>query len=263
MWLLPVVAAEVAAASGGIIAPHLADAISQFIMLITSYVLWAYSVPVAFGILTILLLRMALHKLPHESMAASSWLALGPIGTGALGMLIFGTDAPAIFANSGFVQIGIVAAGIGTIAGLALWGFGLWWLLLAILITIRYFRRGNSFNLGWWGYTFPLGVFAIATLKLGAVLQLSFFAIVGAGLVTTLILMWCVVASKTLHGGWKGQLFVSPCIASIGSPLAELLPDGKTENSTPSLATPPMICRRSYLPLRITCPTSGLMGQIG
>ena len=34
-------------------------------------------------------------------MAASSWLALGLIGTGALGMLIFGTGAPAIFANSG------------------------------------------------------------------------------------------------------------------------------------------------------------------
>ena len=154
-------------------------------------------------------------------------------------MLIFGTDVPAIFANSGFAQISTVAAGIGTIAGLALWGFGLWWLLLAILITIRYFRQGNPFKLGWWGYTFPLGVFAIATLKLGTVLQLSFFAFVGAGLVATLIIMWCVVALKTLHGGWKGQLFVSPCIASIGFSLAELLPDGKTENSTQSLATPP------------------------
>ncbi|EGH48669.1 C4-dicarboxylate transporter/malic acid transport protein, partial [Pseudomonas syringae pv. pisi str. 1704B] len=67
-------------------------------MLITSYVLWAYSVPVALSILVILLLRLALHKLPHESMAASSWLALGPIGTGALGMLVMGSDAPAVFA---------------------------------------------------------------------------------------------------------------------------------------------------------------------
>lgn len=62
----------------------------QCVMLVTSYVLWAYSVPVAFCILAILILRMALHKLPHESMAASSWLALGPIGTGALGTLVLG-----------------------------------------------------------------------------------------------------------------------------------------------------------------------------
>ena len=73
VWLLPVVAAEVAAASGGLLAPHLADAHSQLVMLVTSYVLWAFSLPVAFSILTILMLRMALHKLPHANMAASSW----------------------------------------------------------------------------------------------------------------------------------------------------------------------------------------------
>ena len=101
VWLLPVVAAEVAAASGGLLAPYLSDTVMQFHVLITSYVLWAFSVPVAFSILTILILRMALHKLPHESMAASSWLALGPIGTGALGLLLLGADAPAIFAANG------------------------------------------------------------------------------------------------------------------------------------------------------------------
>jgi tellurite resistance protein TehA-like permease len=102
VWLLPVVAAEVAGASGGLLAPHLADPHAQLVTLATSYVLWAYSVPVAFGILAILILRMALHKLPHESMAASSWLALGPIGTGALGMLVLGADAPAILAAHGW-----------------------------------------------------------------------------------------------------------------------------------------------------------------
>ena len=101
VWLLPLVAAEVAGASGGLLAPHLADAHHQFVVLATSYVLWAYSVPVAFGILAILILRMALHKLPHEAMTASSWLALGPIGTGALGMLVLGADAPAILAPTG------------------------------------------------------------------------------------------------------------------------------------------------------------------
>ncbi len=126
VWLLPVVAAEVAAASGGLLAPHLADASAQFTMLITSYVLWAYSVPVALSILVILLLRMALHKLPHESMAASSWLSLGPIGTGALGMLLLGNDAPAIFAAHGMASIGGVAEGIGLIGGVLFWGLGLW-----------------------------------------------------------------------------------------------------------------------------------------
>ena len=214
VWLLPVVAAEVAGASGGLLAPHLADPHNQFVVLATSYVLWAYSVPVALSILAILILRMALHKLPHEGMAASSWLALGPIGTGALGMLVLGGDAPTIFATNGLAAIGPVAQGIGVIAGLTLWGLGLWWLTLAFLITIRYWREGIPFNLGWWGYTFPLGVYTVATFRLGTALHLSFFGYVGTVLTAALALMWLLVMAKTLAGAWKGNLFVSPCIAT-------------------------------------------------
>lgn len=215
VWLLPVVAAEVAAASGGLLAPHLADPHQQFQVLIVSYVLWAVSLPVAFSILTILLLRMALHKLPHASMAASSWLALGPIGTGALGMLLLGSDAPAVFAANGLGGLGEIARGIGLIAGIVLWGCGLWWLLTAVLITLRYMRHGMPFNLGWWGFTFPLGVYALATLKLAAWLELGFFQVIGSVLVLALIGLWLLVASRTLRGAWRGELFVSPCIADL------------------------------------------------
>nr|WP_319528665.1 TDT family transporter [Pseudomonas laurentiana] len=215
VWLLPVVAAEVAAATGGLLAPHLADTHQQFQVLIVSYVLWAVSLPVAFSILTILMLRMALHKLPHASMAASSWLALGPIGTGALGMLLLGSDAPAVFAANGLGGLGEIARGIGLIAGIVLWGCGLWWLLTAVLITLRYMRHGMPFNLGWWGFTFPLGVYALATLKLAAWLELGFFQVIGSGLVLALIALWLLVASRTLRGAWRGELFMSPCIADL------------------------------------------------
>ncbi len=194
------------------LAPHLASGAAQFAVLTASYALWAYSVPVAFGTLSILTLRMALHKLPHNSMAASSWLALGPIGTGALGLLVLGGDAPAIIAAHGLAAIGVVAQGIGVIGGLTLWGFGVWWLLLAVMITIRYFREGVPFNLGWWGYTFPLGVYTAATLRLGASLDLAFFGAVGALFALSLAVAWTVVAGLTIQGAWKGHLFVSPCV---------------------------------------------------
>jgi C4-dicarboxylate transporter/malic acid transport protein len=215
VWLLPVVAAEVAAASGGLLAPHLVDAHSQWVVLTTSYVLWAFSLPVAFSILTILLLRMALHKLPHENMAASSWLALGPIGTGALGMLLLGADAPAIFEANGLPGIGEIAAGLGLVAGITLWGFGFWWMLMAVLITVRYLRDGIPFNLGWWGFTFPLGVFSLTTLKLGSTLNLAFFSVFGCVLVAMLAVMWLIVSKRTVQGAWRGELFVSPCIAGL------------------------------------------------
>ncbi|WP_425510750.1 hypothetical protein [Xanthomonas cassavae] len=42
------------------------------------------------------------------------------------------------------------------------------------------------FNLGWWGFTFPLGVYALASLKLGTALHLAFFDVAGTALVVAL-----------------------------------------------------------------------------
>lgn len=215
VWLLPVVAAEVAAVTGGLLSPYLNDASSQLHVIITSYVLWAYSVPVAFSILVILLLRMALHKLPHENMAASSWLALGPIGTASLGMLITGSNSPAIFLENNLASLSTISQGFGFLVGLLFWGCGFWWMLLATFITLRYFRNGIPFNLGWWGFTFPLGVYAVTTLKLATIVNINFFYLAGAVLVIILTLMWILVTAKTAIGAWKGKLFVSPCINNI------------------------------------------------
>ena len=213
VWLLPVVAAEVTAASAAQLAPHLADPQAALRMLALGYMLWAFSVPIALSILVILLLRLMLHKLPHPDMAASGWLALGPIGTGALGLLLLGADAPHIFAAAGIAGVGEVAAGIGVVGGLTLWGYGAWWLIMAILTTARYLRAGMPFNLGWWGFTVPLGVYAVATLALAHQTHLAFVMTIGCALVVCLAAFWLIVAVRTLRGALRGDLFVSPCLA--------------------------------------------------
>jgi C4-dicarboxylate transporter/malic acid transport protein len=208
VWLLPIVAAEVAAASGGLLVPHIAP-LEGFTVLILCYALWAFSVPVAMSVLVILLLRLALHKLPHRDMAASGWLALGPIGTGALGLLLLGGDAPAVFAVVGLSDVGEVAVALGIIGGTMLWGYGAWWLLLAILKTGRYLRNGMPFNLGCWGFTFPLGVYPLATLALAHATGLTFFSVVGSILVMCLAALWVIVAALTIVSACDGRLFVA------------------------------------------------------
>ena len=63
-------ATEVAAVSGALLVPHL-PASEAFAVLILSYALWAFSVPLAMSVLVILLIRLVLHKLPERDMAAS------------------------------------------------------------------------------------------------------------------------------------------------------------------------------------------------
>lgn len=218
VWLLPIVAAEVTAASAGQLVPHVADPQAALRMLFLGYALWAYSVPLALSVLVILFLRLALHKLPHRDMAASGCLALGPIGTGALGLLLLGADAPHVCAAVGMPEIGLMAEGIGVIGGIMLWGYGLWWLALAVLTTLRYLRgEGMPFNLGWWGFTFPLGVYAVGTLALAHQTGLGFLRDIGAGLVMLLAVLWVIVVWRTVLGVWRRTLFVSPCIASAAA----------------------------------------------
>jgi C4-dicarboxylate transporter/malic acid transport protein len=212
VWLLPIVAAGVTASSAGALAPHVADPRAAFHIFVLGYALWAYSVPLAMSVLVILLLRLVLHKLPHRDMAASGWLSLGPIGTAALGLLLLGADAPQICAEAGIPAVGAVAAGVGVVGGVVLWGYGAWWLLLSVLTTIRYAREGMAFNLGWWGFTFPLGVYSLATLTLARQTHLEFLTAIGAGLVVCLAFLWTVIAGRTLHGAWHRYLFVSPCL---------------------------------------------------
>ncbi|GAB0119957.1 TDT family transporter [Acidisoma sp. 7E03] len=213
VWLLPIVAAEVAAASGAQLIPFLGNGQQALTVMMLSYALWAYSVPLALSLLVILFLRLVLHKLPHRDMAASGCLALGPIGTGALGLLLLGADAPHLAGAVGLPALGMVAQGLGLIGGVALWGYGLWWFGLAVLTTVRYLRvEGMPFNLGWWGFTFPLGVYTAATLALAHQTGLALFTVIGAGFVLLLAGLWLTVATRTVMGVLRGSLFVSPCL---------------------------------------------------
>lgn len=218
VWLIPVVAAEVTAASAGLLVPHLVDPAAAFRMLILGYALWAFSVPLAMSILVILVLRLVLHKLPHRDMAASGWLSLGPLGTGALGLLLLGAAAPSIFAGVGMPEMGAASAGLGLVGGTILWGYGAWWLLLAVLTTARYMREGIPFNIGWWGFTFPLGVYAVATLTLARQTHLGFILVAGTVLVVLLAMLWSIIAYRTLRGAWRRTLFVAPCLLSGAIP---------------------------------------------
>ena len=212
VWLLPVVAGEVAATTGAFLAPYIPDSMGQLTAIVASYALWAYSVPLAMGILVILLLRMVLYKLPHVNMAASCWLALGPIGTGGLGLLVLGDVSPEILISNNFGNYANGIRSFSLIAGIMLWGYGLWWFSIALLITLRYLRDGFPFNLGWWGYTFPIGVYAVATLKLSTLLPIIIFKVFVGILVILLFLLWLIVGKRTISGAWRGDLFVSPCL---------------------------------------------------
>ncbi|UYF71672.1 TDT family transporter [Acinetobacter ursingii] len=212
MWLLPIVAAEVAASSGGLIlnvAPDLPNAVA---ILWGSYILWGMSVLPAFLILAILILRLALQQIPPKELAISSWLSIGPIGTGALAMLLLGQAAPQVLQQHNLQLLGPFLQHSGLFIALVFMGVGIWWLGIAIFASLHHLRQGIPFNLGWWGLTFPLGVFILALQQLALQLQWSSLMVIVHGLMMLLLGLWGLVTLKTIRGAYTGQLFFSPCL---------------------------------------------------
>ncbi|WLE58938.1 TDT family transporter [Burkholderia plantarii] len=211
--LLPIVAPEVAAASAALLAPHLPAASAQVVVGV-GYLLWAISVPLAFSILTIVLFRLVIHKLPHRELGVTSWLTLGPIGTGALGLITLGEAAARAFAGTALQPAALLARDFGVFGALLLWGAGLWWLACAALFMWRYRREGLPFNLGWWGFTFPIGVYTLATFNLARVTGFGAFTEAGVVFASLLGMLWLLVLGRTLHGFTVGRMFQAPCLAT-------------------------------------------------
>ncbi|MDA8344591.1 MAG: TDT family transporter [Thermaerobacter sp.] len=194
IWLMPVVPAEVVAATAGILIPHFGLAAGQTLAVI-GMVLWALSVPIAFLILGTLFLRLTLHKLPPKEMAITTWISLGTLGTGVMGLISLGKSLPLLFG-----AVGSGMDGGAVLGAVILWGFGLWWLVMSILTTVHYVRRGLPFNLGWWGLTFPLGVFSGGTDLLYAQLHVPLIGFLALVFFVMLVSFWGIVASRTLLG---------------------------------------------------------------
>lgn len=193
VWLMPIVPAEVTAASGGLLIPHMTSVAFAQSMTILSMIQWALSVPIAFLILGVLFLRLVLHKLPPSEMAISTWISLGTLGTGVMGLVDLGKQMPLLFGS-----IGHAMYGGALLAALAMWGFGIWWFVMSVLFTAHYVRRGLPFNLGWWGLTFPLGVFTAGTNFLFAALKVPLIGVLAVAFFILLASFWLIVAGRTI-----------------------------------------------------------------
>ncbi|KAJ4520200.1 Sulfite efflux pump SSU1 [Exophiala dermatitidis] len=218
--LLPIAATIVAAGAGSKVAAILHDPSHALGTLLTSYVLWGMSTPLAMTILVIYYQRLALHKLPPREVVVSSFLPLGPLGMGGYAIMNMGRVARDVFPRTGFLpglssanMAGDVVYVMGVFVALIMWGFGLCWLVFA-LATI-YLTRPFPFNMGWWGFTFPLGVYAISTMTFGEEMPSSFFKVLGTMLSVAVVLLWCVVAAGTAKGAWSGRLFYAPCLKNL------------------------------------------------
>ncbi|OCT49910.1 Sulfite efflux pump SSU1 [Cladophialophora carrionii] len=226
--LLPIAATIVASGTGSEVAELLSSPDHAFGTILASYVLWGLATPLSMTVLVMYYQRLALHKLPPREVVVSSFLPIGPLGMGGYTIMYLGKVSREVFPRVELFHDLLIAGDIvyvlGVFIGLIMWGFGLCWLIFAVA-TI-YSTRPFPFNMGWWGFTFPLGVYAISTMTFGVEFPSMFFKVFGTILSVAVILLWCVVATGTAKGAWSGDLFYAVCLKNL--PPKRANGDGKT-----------------------------------
>lgn len=147
--------------------------------------------------------RLILHKLPEQELGTTIWLPLGPIGTGALTLVLLGDALHGL--NSGvtmdypmLADFSNIADAFGLISGTLLWGLGIWWFVIAIITTLSYAMKKLSFTMGWWAFTFPLGVYTAASFALYHATNLMMFSVISEGMLMLLLIFWIMVSYFTL-----------------------------------------------------------------
>lgn len=140
--------------------------------------LWAFLAVLGWGVgFTLFLLlasivgsRLLVAPPPAAQQAPAWWAWLAPLGAGGMGLV----------ATTRMVGDAGVLSGIDGVSALivtAMWGFSVWWLLLAVRVIAKE-RRDLRFHLGWWGFGFPTAAFVGLTGEVAHVWGFAWLAAV-------------------------------------------------------------------------------------
>lgn len=87
-------------------------------------------------------------------------------------------------------------------------GAALWWLVLAVSMTIRNRRQGKlPFALSWWAFVFPIGACSVLAYRVSELLALEVLPLVASGLTLLALFVWSAAALGTVRGIRTGAIF--------------------------------------------------------
>ncbi|CAB49718.1 TDT family transporter [Pyrococcus abyssi] len=186
-WFIPPVGLIVIPLTGAPLLSHFSG-ITKEVAYLINYFSWGSGFFLYLALFAIVMYRFILHEPLPCGIAPAIWINLGPIGAGT-------STLYALIKNNEFIRIKEPLL----VLGLIFWGFGVWWLAMAILMTLYYIRNLNlPYSLAWWAFIFPLGAYVSATHNVAVTFGIGVIDSFGFTLYWFLLLLWVVTGIKTL-----------------------------------------------------------------
>ncbi len=193
-WLLPIVPPIVSSVPAALLVPSWPAAIRGDLLAL-AYAMFGAGIILTAITIVVFYSRLVYNKVPEGALVTTMWLVVGPLGQSVAGIIALGIASKTVWPQ---LAPGLENASLAY--GVTVWGFGVYWLLMAIALTIRATRKGLPFNLGWWAFTFPVGVLVAGTDALYGLTGAGIFSGGALALLALLATLWLLVATKTVRG---------------------------------------------------------------
>jgi len=208
-WFLPPVGLFVLVFAGNFLAMHMRNMDYLRAILLFNTLVLGVAIAVTVIIYTIFMFRGLFYNFPRKDVAPSFMIGVAPVG---VSIVAINTILPVIKkAGISIVDLSILSP-LVKIVSLLLWGFGLWWLIVAIAVIITYFvKQGVPVTLGYWAFIFPPAAYVIASLIIAKALNLILIKDVAIVLTVLLVAAWIINLILTIRGMIDRTIFdVSP-----------------------------------------------------
>lgn len=194
---IPAVGLVVMPLAGGPLAAQAEGALREWMLTINAIGLGAGAM-MYLALLGLTLHRKFLHKPALGVLTPTVWIHLAPLGVIPVSLLNLVEQLPFSAARE-----------VAAVLMLLVWGFGVWWLVMASLLTLAARAAGQlPFALSWWGFTFPLGAFVAESLRLAGVYGWGPPFWIGVVAWLLLVFFWSVTLWRTGRGVVSGAVFL-------------------------------------------------------
>ncbi len=195
-WFIPPVALIVIPIPGSYLINYYSGILKEIIILI-NYFGWGAGFFLYIALLAITFYRFTLHHPLPNVMAPTIWINLGPIGAGTVALVKLVKVCGFISSKDVFYTFGLI-----------FWGFGIWWILMAIILTIHYIKNLKlPYAMSWWAFTFPLGAYVSGNHALSSIFNMKLIDYIGFALYWLLLFLWLITLIKTIKSVFSGSAF--------------------------------------------------------
>jgi tellurite resistance protein TehA-like permease len=144
-------------------------------------------------------------------------IPLGPLGMGGFAIMSLGSVSRQIMPKTGTTlaaNTGDFLYNLGLAIAYFFWAYGIGFLAIAVGIW-AWKRFRYPFNMTWWAFIFPLGVYTLNTFNIGNELPSRFFKVTGLVLMGILVALWFGVVGMTVWGMFTGKVWDSEAVGAV------------------------------------------------